>query len=98
MKVLLVLSILLSTNTFAAIQSDESKAKACLGAAAVLQKVFYKNHGYYTENVNRLDWGTEECLETFDFSMISNDESYSIEVKNQKAAWKIDHKDQVTKL
>ena len=98
MKALLVLSILISSNAFAAIQSEESKAKACLKAASLLQGVFHNNHGTYTSDVNRLDWGTDECLATFDFSIQSEKEAYTIQVKNKATAWKIDHKSTITKL
>lgn len=99
MKTLFVLTILMGLKTYAAIPSEESKAKACLNAASVLQKVFHDNHGYYTNDVNRLDWGTDECIANFDFNMKSEKAAFTIEVKNhQKAAWKIDQKNQITKL
>ena len=69
---------------------EDSKVKACLASAYVLQKDFHDAHGSYADNIQQLKWGTATCLTDFECSVSKGNKFvFEIQLKNKKSVWTV---------
>jgi hypothetical protein len=78
--------------------ANDRIAKACLITAAELQENHLKATGQYAANLQDLKWPSDECFKNFILTIQTDQQNYTILIKNKKVAWQLNQDNVLKKV